>query len=121
MTEYTCTPIQDKPALKYADRLHEIKRAICTLDESLTPSKRIGHKSIGLSPMFGTPQQQRKSFDSIALLDHQNILTPSRTTVENNVYELSHISDSILQNLEVAAKVEKITSSNLLIKGFSKV
>ncbi|KAL5270079.1 hypothetical protein ACHWQZ_G003536 [Mnemiopsis leidyi] len=124
MTEYTCTPIQDKPALKYVDRLHEIKRAICTLDESLTPSKRVGHKSIGLSPMFGTPQQHRKNFDSIALLDHQNVLTPSRTSataLENNGLDSSQISDSFLHNPEVAATVEKITSSNLLIKSFSEV
>lgn len=123
MAEYSCTPLQEKPSLKYADRLHDIKRAICTLDESLTPSKRIGNKSIGLSPMFGTPLKNRQSFDSIALLDHQNVLTPSRSALGTTGMELSQISisESVLQHPEVAATVNKITSANSLIKGFSKV
>ena len=131
MAEYAFTPLQEKPSLKYADRLHEIKRAICTLDESLTPSKRIGNKSIGLSPMPGTPFQNRQ-LDSIALIDHQNVLSPrkmpgfdtaGRSAVEMTAQDMSLISvtDSVLQNPEIAVTVDKITSANLLIKGFSKM
>ena len=124
MAEYECTPLQEKPTLKYVNRLHEIKRAICTLDESLTPSKRIGNKSIGLSPMFGTPLHIRNT-ESIALLDHHNVLTPSKTslidsTMGRDISQLS-MADSILKNPEVAEKVEKITSANSLIRGFLNV
>lgn len=125
MAEFSCTPLQEKPTLKYVDRLHEIKRAICTLDESLTPSKRIGNKSVGLSPMFGTPLRDKPSFESITLLDHQNVLTPSRGSALENITEINHSqllpSDSTLQNPEFTENVNKVTSANMLIKGFSNV
>lgn len=123
MAEFDCTPLQEKPTLKYVDRLLDIKRAICTLDESLTPSKRIGNKSIGLSPMFGS-SFQNKPIDSIALLDHQNILTPSKTTMLDSLglegSQVSFSESSIMINPEVTDSVDKITSASLLIKGFSK-
>ena len=121
MAEYDMTPVHEKPVLRYADRLHEIKRAICSLDESLTPSQRLGNKSIGLSPMFGTPLQ-KKSFDSITLLDHQNVLTPSKTSIlEQTTRDGTQMSitESFMQNPEIAAKVEKVTTTNCLIKTFA--
>lgn len=142
MAEYAFTPLQEKPTLKYADRLHEIKRAICTLDESLTPSKRVGNKSIGLSPMPGATPLQHRQLDSIALIDHQNVLSPRRmsgsldttaatsgrvgaatmvgTTLHQDVSQIS-VADSVLQNPEIADTVDRITSANLLIKGFSNM
>ena len=121
MAEFNCTPMQEKPTLKYVDRLHEIKRAICTLDESLTPSKRIGNKSIGLSPMFGTPLRNTQN-DSIGLLDYRNVLTPSKTSILEATRDMTQVSttESFLQNPEIAATVDQVTSTNSLIKGFCK-
>ena len=52
------TPIEEENrGLRYVDRLQEIRRAICTLDVSLTPSQMVGNKSVALSPMFGSLYQ----------------------------------------------------------------
>lgn len=124
MSEYSFTPVAEEKPLKYINRLQEIKRAICTLDESITPSKRVGNKSIGLSPILSTPYQDHsaRNTSTLGLLDHQNILTPLRASVLDPVRELSQshisVSESFLQNSEVANNVKTTTAGSNLVKGF---